>query len=79
MENGMNLFNAATEEIAKQYHVPLIDLEAKIAKTKRYFLDVCHYTEEGNALVANVVFDFLIQNDMLALSPQIALSPHFKN
>jgi hypothetical protein len=67
MENGMNLFNAVTERIAKQHHVPMIDLEAEIPKTKQYFLDDCHYTEEGNALVANVIFDFLIQNVMLAL------------
>lgn len=65
MENGMNLFNTNTREIANRYKVPLIELEANLPKTKEYFFDDCHYTKKGNELVANIIFDFLIQNNLI--------------
>ncbi|MBN1186254.1 MAG: SGNH/GDSL hydrolase family protein [Bacteroidales bacterium] len=69
MERGMNLFNAATKMVAEQHQVPLIDLEMKVPKTKQYFLDDCHYTAEGNALVAQTVFEFLIEYHLLDSEP----------
>ncbi len=62
---GMNLFNTEIKNIAKEYNISLIDLETKISKRDKYFLDDCHYTEKGNALVAKIIFEFLVNNKLL--------------
>ena len=48
--------NRVTREIAARPDVFLVDQEAEMPRGGRYFLDVCHLTEEGlGAFVANLV------------------------
>ena len=62
MIRGMRAFNSATAETAEKYGVPLIDLDAGVPKSADYFLDDVHYTASGNALIAKLISDYLIQN-----------------
>ena len=57
---AMNEFNQKTRSIAQTYNIPLIDLDAKMPKTSQYLWDDCHYTKEGNTLVADELFRFLV-------------------
>ncbi len=65
MIRGMNAFNAETTKVAIEHGIPLIDLESRIPKTTYYFLDDVHYTDEGNALVAQVISAYLIQQGLV--------------
>jgi lysophospholipase L1-like esterase len=65
MIRGMNAFNSATAEIARRHGLPLIDLESQIPKTTDYFLDDVHYTEDGNARIADLISAYLIQHELL--------------
>lgn len=48
--------NLAVRDIATQPGVYLVDQQKEMPRGRRYFLDVCHLTEEGmRALVANLV------------------------
>ncbi|OGW85953.1 MAG: hypothetical protein A3C35_07235 [Omnitrophica bacterium RIFCSPHIGHO2_02_FULL_46_11] len=59
---GMNAFNQKTRSIAQTLNIPLIDLDAKMPKTAQYLLDDCHYTKEGNALIADELLNFLVDH-----------------
>ncbi len=65
MELGMNLFNSETKKIAEIYNIPLVDLEARVPKNLDYFLDDCHYTEKGNQLIAETIFEFIKNNKLI--------------
>ncbi len=62
MTRGLTLFNEETKSIAEEHHVPRIDLEAKLPKRDEFFLDSVHYSEKGNALIAQELTSFIIQN-----------------
>jgi hypothetical protein len=65
MTRGMNSFNLETARVAKEHGIPLIDLESQIPKTTDYFLDDVHYTDKGNALIAQTISAYLIQQDLV--------------
>ena len=63
---GMSLFNAKARSIADTYHVPFVDLDAKIPQKNEFFFeDRIHYTEKGNAFVAEKIASFIIQNGFI--------------
>ena len=70
MVTGMNLFNDATRRLGRELGVPVIELEPAIPKTTEYFRDDCHYTREGNALVAETVFQHLISRGIVGTKPR---------
>ena len=61
-EAGMRLFNDKTKSIAREYHVPMIDLEKVVPKSGEFFVDDIHYTDKGNAVIAHEITAFLIKN-----------------
>jgi lysophospholipase L1-like esterase len=65
MEFGVNLFNSETKKIAEFHHIPLVDLEAHIPKNRKYFYDDFHYTEKGNQLMAETLFEFIKNNKII--------------
>lgn len=65
MTAGLTLFNDTVREIAVEDGIPLLDLESMVPKTSEYFVDDVHYTEAGNALVAQLVADFLSARGLL--------------
>ena len=64
-ENGMlfwkklQLFNKATMQVADANKVLCIDLAAKMPKDTLYYYDIVHYTNEGAAKVADIIYDAL--------------------
>jgi len=65
---GFMLYNLKTSEIAESRHLPLIDLDARIPKTTEYFDDDVHYTVHGFDLVAQQIFQALIDGNLLELA-----------
>jgi hypothetical protein len=65
MELGVNLFNSETKKIAELHHIPLVDLEANIPKNGTFFYDDFHYTEKGNKLMAETLFEFIKNNKII--------------
>lgn len=65
---GMDLFNQVTREVAREYGVPLVDLEHKVPKMEKYFWDDCHYTEEGNARIADELFETIVDKKLIKRS-----------
>lgn len=57
---GMEQFNFVIRECAKNSNIGLIDLDSKIPKNLKYLLDDCHYTREGNFLIASIIFEYLV-------------------
>lgn len=62
---GINLFNNASKNVAKENNVPYIDLASYIPKTTEYFSDDVHYTEKGNILVADILYKYIINNNYI--------------
>lgn len=65
LAEGMRRFNAASRELADQYHVMFLDLDGAVPKEGRYLFDDCHYTPDGNALVARAVADAVIRERLV--------------
>ena len=65
MASGMKQFNEATRAVAMHAVVPFVDLAARVPQSKKYLRDDCHYTEEGNDLVAHVLFDSLEEGRLI--------------
>lgn len=58
-------FNSATKQIAKHYNVMFINLDNDVPKNLSYFLDAVHYTQKGNATVAQKLYDFIISQNLI--------------
>lgn len=65
MEKGMGRFNSTLKMLAKIKSAYLIDLASVFPKNLDYFIDDCHYTKNGHSFIANVLFQFFIENDIL--------------
>jgi lysophospholipase L1-like esterase len=57
MQRGMARFNAVSAAVAAQQRVPLVDLDAAIARTKQNFTDDVHMTPTALVLVAEQFAD----------------------
>lgn len=61
MIRAMHAYNEQVREIAAAEDVPLVDLDRLIPKEGEYFFDDCHFTEPGNARVAQEMFEALVE------------------
>jgi hypothetical protein len=59
--NGFMQYNLLIKQISDERNVYLIDLERKIPKTLKYFIDDVHYTDASFDLVAKAVTDGIIK------------------
>jgi lysophospholipase L1-like esterase len=57
----LELYNDVVRELCKEKNVPLIDLARLVPKNSLYFYDYGHFTNEGAAVVAEVVSDSLVK------------------
>ena len=58
---AMQAYNDVSRKTAKTKKVFFIDLDSKIEKNLKHFIDDIHYTEEGAKKVAEVVANKIIQ------------------
>jgi hypothetical protein len=52
----LELYNDVLRHTAKEHHVLEIDLAKEFPKRSRYYYDFYHYTNEGSALVAEIIY-----------------------
>lgn len=62
---GINLFNSTTKQVAKENNIPFLDLEAAIPKSTKYFVDMVHYSEEGNLALAKSLFAKIVIDEYI--------------
>jgi lysophospholipase L1-like esterase len=65
LARGMRAFNEASRRLAEKHGVPFLDLDALLPKESRFMFDDCHYTAEGNQMVARAVRNFLVENGIV--------------
>lgn len=65
MITAINTYNDATKSIARENDVMLVDLEKSLPKNLLYFTDDVHYTAKGNHTIAEVLYKFIISNNVL--------------
>lgn len=65
MIDGMQRFNTATQRLAGELHVALVDLERRMPKTTDYMYDDVHYTRAGNELVADAFAEQIIRSEVI--------------
>ena len=63
--NGMQQYNQATVDVARERGVALIDLEKAVPKTLDYFYDDVHYTEKAYDVIARFIADELVRQKIL--------------
>jgi lysophospholipase L1-like esterase len=66
MVTGMRMFNRAARAIAESKRVPFLDFEGAVPKTRGYFLDDFHLTGPGNEILARMVFDWIVDQGLIA-------------
>lgn len=50
-------YNQETKDIASKNNIPVIDLAELMPKNSLYYYDFIHYTNEGAAVVSQIIFD----------------------
>jgi hypothetical protein len=55
LSRGMDAYNARLLEVCRETGADCVDLASAVPKVTRYFWDDCHFTDEGQALVAEAV------------------------
>lgn len=55
LKRGMELFNEATRNLAREYKLPLVDIEKTLPKNLEYFVDDVHFTPKAARLIASAV------------------------
>lgn len=55
----LELYNDVLRQTAKEHQVAVIDLAREFPKSSRYYYDFYHYTNEGSALVADIIYKHL--------------------
>ena len=59
MRKGMELYNAKSEQIAREEGVHFVDLESHLPKTLEYFYDDVHFKVKGSEAVAHAFRDYI--------------------
>lgn len=59
MARGMDAYNAQLLEVCERIGADCFDLAAEIPKTTEYFWDDCHFTDRGQAAVAEAIARFI--------------------
>jgi len=62
---GMGEFNDVSRTLAERHGVYFLDLDQSVPKEPAYMFDDCHYTIEGNHVVAKTVTDFVVANRLV--------------
>jgi lysophospholipase L1-like esterase len=62
---GMELFNAATKNLALKNNVPFVGLNASLPKTLDYFIDDVHFSAKGNQKIADTLYQAFISNHFI--------------
>ncbi len=65
MKSGLDSFNMATKRIAVDNELLFVDLDKGVPKNLNYFLDNVHYTEKGNAQIAELLYNVIVSNELL--------------
>lgn len=65
MATGMRDYNNASLEVARRHGASAFDLAGQIPKRSAYFVDDCHYTPAGNALVASNICEFILSRGLI--------------
>jgi lysophospholipase L1-like esterase len=65
MDSGLNVYNNAMRAVAEAHAIPLFDLPAIIPKSRQYFYDDCHFTNEGVAFTARSLAVFIREKNIL--------------
>jgi lysophospholipase L1-like esterase len=65
---GMQQYNQAVADIARERGVTLIDLEKAIPKTLEYFYDDVHYTEKAYDVIAQFIAEEMIRQKILTVT-----------
>jgi lysophospholipase L1-like esterase len=55
----LELYNDAVRQVGQDHHVLVIDLARELPKSSRNFYDFFHYTNEGSAEIANIIYQHL--------------------
>ena len=71
MLDGMRQFNDAARAIAGERHVPVLDFEAAVPKSLKYFQDDVHLTHEGNDVLARTAAAWIASHPL----PPLQTSP----
>ena len=61
-----DLHNAVILDVGKRMGIPILPLAARVPGGRRYFTDSFHLSREGNLLVANEIFAFLMARKLIA-------------
>jgi lysophospholipase L1-like esterase len=68
--NAMELFNSATENIAKTFSVPFVDQQQKFLGRRDLFTDAVHTTTEGNRLRAQLFTDTIVELGLISATEE---------
>ena len=64
MLDGMRQFNDAARAIARDRRVPVLDFDAAVPKSLKYFQDDVHLTHEGNDVLARTAAAWIVSNPL---------------
>lgn len=64
MRRGLDLFNEATREVAREEGALLLDLAGALPKDLLHFYDDCHYTARGSRVVAERIMQFVAERGL---------------
>ncbi|MHA7129407.1 SGNH/GDSL hydrolase family protein [Algoriphagus namhaensis] len=67
LASKLNELNDILERIANETGTPILDLEARIPKTKDYFYDDCHFNKGGINFASELMREFILNNNYLPI------------
>lgn len=65
MITALNMYNQTTRDIAKSNNIPFVSIAAAVPKTSSYFIDDVHYTKQGNKKVAETLFKYIRDSELI--------------
>jgi lysophospholipase L1-like esterase len=74
MLDGMRQFNDAARDIARDRRVPVLDVDAVVPKSLKYFQDDLHLTHEGNDVLARTATAWIASNPLPPLQTATPVS-----
>jgi hypothetical protein len=75
----LELYNDVLRHTAKEHHILVIDLAKELPKRSRYYYDFYHYTNEGSALTAEIIYKHLhpfLENKYSYMMKSEQVKPH---
>jgi hypothetical protein len=65
MIRGMEMFNSESYNVARKNDIPYVDLAHYVPKSGKYFIDDVHMTREGTEIVAQLLYDYIVNASMI--------------